>query len=60
MNQISKLDNATGITSPSSYMVDAFVHQLGRGLTKNSTESTLMQQLNNTPENLQILRYLPN
>jgi hypothetical protein len=30
-NIISKLDNATGATSPSAYMVDAFVHQLGRG-----------------------------
>lgn len=31
MNSISKLDNATGATNPSSYMTDAFVHQLGRG-----------------------------
>jgi hypothetical protein len=30
-NIISKLDNATGATSPSAYMVDALVHQLGRG-----------------------------
>ncbi len=40
MNQISKLDNATGATNPSSYMVDAYVHQLGRGQTKFSTENT--------------------
>ena len=40
MNQISKLDNATGATNPASYMVDAYVHQLGRGLTKYSTENT--------------------
>lgn len=31
MNAISKLDNATGASNPDSYMVDAFVHQLGRG-----------------------------
>jgi hypothetical protein len=30
-NGINKLDNATGATSPSSYMVDAYVYQLGRG-----------------------------
>jgi hypothetical protein len=40
MNQISKLDNATGATNPSSYMVDAYVHQLGRGQTRFSTENT--------------------
>ena len=34
MNMLSKLDNATGATNPSSYMVDAFVHQLGRGLAR--------------------------
>ena len=31
MNSISKLDNNTGITNPTSYMTDAFVYQLGRG-----------------------------
>lgn len=31
MNSMSKLDNNTGATNPSSYMTDAFVHQLGRG-----------------------------
>ena len=36
MNMLSKLDNATGATNPSSYMVDAFVHQLGRGISKES------------------------
>jgi len=40
MNQISKLDNATGATNPGSYMVDAYVHQLGRGATKFSTSNT--------------------
>jgi len=33
-NLISKLDNATGATNPSSYMVDAYVNQLGRGADK--------------------------
>ena len=38
MNSINKLDNATGATNPSSYMTDAYVHQLGRGAgTANST-----------------------
>jgi hypothetical protein len=31
MNGISKLDNNTGATNPSSYMTNAIVHQLGRG-----------------------------
>lgn len=30
-NVISKLDDATGVTNPSSYMADAYVQQLGRG-----------------------------
>jgi len=41
MNHISKLDNATGATSPSSYMVDAYVHQMGRGEQRFSTENTV-------------------
>ena len=40
MNQISKLNNATGATSPASYMVDAYVHQLGRGEARFSTRNT--------------------
>ncbi len=36
-NVVSKLDDATGVTSPSSYMTDAYVQQLGRGSTINST-----------------------
>ena len=35
-NVVSKLDDATGVTSPSSYMTDAYVQQLGRGSTINS------------------------
>jgi len=31
MNVLSKLDDATGVTNPTSYMTDAFVQQLGRG-----------------------------
>jgi len=30
MNLLSKLDNATGATNPTSYMKDAWVYQLGR------------------------------
>lgn len=41
MNSISKLDNNTGATNPTSYMTNAFVHQLGRGAgTKNSTNNS--------------------
>jgi hypothetical protein len=39
MNGISKLDNNTGATNPTSYMTNAVVHQLGRGYDKNR-EST--------------------
>lgn len=31
MNGMNKAENATGATSPSAYMVDAYVNQLGRG-----------------------------
>jgi hypothetical protein len=37
MNVISKLDDATGVTNPSSYMTDAFVQQLGRGAERFAT-----------------------
>ena len=30
-NVMSKLDDATGVTNPTSYMADAYVQQLGRG-----------------------------
>jgi hypothetical protein len=39
MNSISKLDNNTGATNPTSYMTNAVVHQLGRGADKRK-EST--------------------
>ncbi len=32
-NVMSKLDDATGVTNPSSYMTDGYVQQLGRGAT---------------------------
>ena len=35
-NVVSKLDDATGVTNPSSYMTDAYVQQLARGSTINS------------------------
>ena len=37
MNVLSKLDDATGVTNPTSYMTNAFVKQLGRGATVAST-----------------------
>lgn len=41
MNAMNKLDNATGATNPSSYMADAYVHQLGRGAgTRSSTNNS--------------------
>jgi hypothetical protein len=41
MNVMNRLENATGATSPSSYMVDAYVHQLGRGAgTRESTNNS--------------------
>ena len=36
-NVISKLDDATGVTNPASYMCDAYVQQLGRGSEKFAT-----------------------
>ena len=37
MNVISKLDDATGVTNPTSYMTDAYVQQLGRGAERFAT-----------------------
>ncbi len=36
MNGISKLDNNTGATNPTSYMTNAVVYQLGRGADKRA------------------------
>jgi len=38
-NAMSKLDDATGVTNPTSYMTNAYVMQLGRGATPFSTEN---------------------
>ena len=40
MNTMSKLNDATGVTNPASYMTDAYVTQLGRGRVANSTRNT--------------------
>ena len=40
MNGISKLDNASGATNPSSYMTNAFVYQMGRGAGKGKYSQT--------------------
>ena len=39
MDKISRLNNNLGATDPNAYMVDATVHQLGRGSVKNSRDS---------------------
>ena len=50
MNGISKLDNNTGATSPSAYMADANVIQLGHGAgkgiksTENQSDSSQLAQ----------------
>jgi len=36
-NVLSKLDDATGVTNPTSYMTDAYVQQLGRGAERFAT-----------------------
>mgnify|MGYP001159495003 FL=1 len=38
-NGLSKLDDGTGITNPSSYMADAEVRQLGRSSTQGNTDN---------------------
>ena len=42
MNSMSKLENNTGATNPTSYMANAFVHQLGRGASqgRHSTQNS--------------------
>ena len=35
MNGIARLSNNTGATNPEAYMIDAVVHQLGRGYSGN-------------------------
>jgi len=39
-NILSKLEDNTGVTNPGSYMTDAYVQQLGRGVEKFSTSNT--------------------
>ena len=40
MNAMSSLTTNTGATDPGSYMADAYVHQLGRGLEKLRSTAT--------------------
>ena len=47
-NVMSRLDDATGVTSPTSYMADAFIQQLGRGpevgaATNNGGNSSILR-----------------
>jgi len=39
MNKLSKLNDATGVTNPTSYMTNAYVKQLGRGKEKFAAEN---------------------
>ena len=39
MNKLSKLNDATGVTNPTSYMTNAYVKQLGRGSKRFSEEN---------------------
>ena len=39
-NALSKLEDNTGVTNPTSYMTDAYVQQLGRGREKFSTTNS--------------------
>ena len=48
MNKLSKLNDATGVTNPTSYMTNAYVKQLGRGFekfseTNNGGESSVLR-----------------
>ena len=47
-NLINKLENATGATSPNEYMVDALVHQLGRGAAQGRVSKTGVEGLDGT------------
>lgn len=47
-NEISKLDNNTGATNPTSYMVDAYVNQLGRGASSGKESKTNSDSSNDT------------
>ena len=38
-NVMSRLDDATGVTNPTSYMTDAFIQQLGRGPSAQSASN---------------------
>ena len=40
MNKLSKLNDATGVTNPTSYMTNAYVKQLGRGSKRFSDENS--------------------
>ena len=47
-NVMSQLDDATGVTNPTSYMTDAFIQQLGRGpevgaATNNGGNSSILR-----------------
>jgi hypothetical protein len=47
-NLIAKLDNNSGATNPSAYMVNAFVYQLGRGYSQGLESDSNSDTANNT------------
>lgn len=47
MNIVNKLENATGATNPTSYMVQAYVSQLGRGAEKKESTTNSSTTTNN-------------
>ena len=47
-NLIAKLDNNSGATNPSAYMVNAFVYQLGRGYSQGLESTSNSDTENNT------------
>ena len=57
MNMLSKLDDATGATSPSSYMVDAYVHQLGRGIEQSILQITVKRHYFNMRNPLRTYKF---
>lgn len=48
VNQMDKLSNATGATSPESYMTEIYVHQIGKGADQNRESIAPSTSLNET------------
>lgn len=48
INYMDKLTNATGATDPSQYMVDVYVHQIGKGADSGRASNRASDSINNT------------